>query len=205
MLYSTRINQSDHVALTTVAMFGQQPSTISLGDHSISFGGATNRATFTAAYGLNGADTANRCGYAIAEANQLQYLRIRSFCELRDLTQLQGKRLSRALVELTGFIDIDRIPSSFQKELLQSVLVFLTRTLDAARMMTLRALSLHDVMLRHPETAAFILATEPKVKLIVHPATMMNQKLSVATVRAATARAMRSQVMYLESQIQVSY
>ena len=145
-------NVKDHVVLTTFALTEQQPRRIRLRDHAIRLEGISDGRTWSGVYGINGAEEALRCSTTTAAVRGLQVFRIRSWCGLRDL-ELQGNSMTRASVERTGFLHIDRVRQDFRQELLESVVNHLSKVLDASALAPLRRLTLREVILRHPAPA----------------------------------------------------
>lgn len=206
------VNKRDHVVLTSFAYEPREPRRLRLRDLALQIEGTTGARTWSGVYGTGSVGTASIAAYRRAEQRSLQSFQIRSWCKLRDLSANSGTAIRRETVQRTGFLDIKRAVPSYREELLDAVLERLAKSLGAKAAERVSSMSLREVMLLHPESAGWILQSEPGVVLLVHEARMCGSQgaqrdefVHVGTVRTATARTMQSLVVCAEGRIAVTY
>lgn len=206
MRVSAGRNTKDHVLLTSFAAAEPGATKLRLRDHHIAYEGVPGSGVTWGVYGTTSTDRALFWAHAAAERVGSTLFTIEMLFALRNLHLLPAA-IDRELVERTGFLSIRRLRSPFGAEMHELVLARLARHVSREDLSSDRNLSLSELMMKYPAAAAWILQSEPSVRLIVHPVRLRGsaQVIDVGTMRVAQAKVITPRVRYMEDQIIVSY
>jgi hypothetical protein len=196
-----RMNERDHVVLSSHITTNLLPASIDLTAHSLDISGLQGGSTWSGVFGLASAKRSLWLAQKIADERQQQCLTVRTWVKLKDLEANRGK-MSVDQVSRTGFLHLGGIKASLRDKLHDDVLMALRNHVSGGQIGNLQKLVFDDLLLRYPIAAEFLLDALPAVTLVVHPAHLVagdGRAAWIGTLRKQDLQHYRSEVRNLES------
>lgn len=200
----------DWIPFTNFAFVDQIPESIKLRDHLLPY----QRLDLDDGYicGLYGTVSANQglfLANAFAASHGKMALTVQGWYRV-DNFDLVKSRIDLAVVEDSGFINLDRLKTSFRDEIREVVAAYAAKTIDNWNRLATDELSLNELILKFPSLVKAIFEVSDKITLVVHPVHQSfgpddRKVLTAATMKMIKERVMAVQVRYLEDRVKVEF